>query len=302
MKHVKSGHVSGWMIESINCFADALSMTSGEKTVASYRLDVRKFLAWAETQGIKRIKSLNGDLLTEFLFHCRDKEGKEAASLMRYYMSVRKYFKWLKKTKQVDADLTDGLVPPRCKPKRPYVPTLGQIERLLNVPDTDTQAGARDKAILELAYGSGLRAEEICNLELADINGREITVHGKGEKTRTVPITQECADAIQRYIDGWRGKLRGLVFVSCPRWKALTRNYLVRMVRRRARDAGLENVTTHTLRHAFATHMLDAGMDLRTIQEILGHASIATTQRYLQLSSATMKKKFDQYNPRNKEK
>jgi integrase/recombinase XerD len=176
-----------------------------------------------------------------------------------------------------------------------------EIENILAQIDISTGRGMRDRAIIELIYSSGLRVSELCDLTIEDFRGNAITVKcGKRDKTRTVPVNAMAAKAIIEYIDTCRGKQRGWLFLTLM-GKRMPRERVSRMIGRYATRAGIDGVTAHTLRHACATHLLDAGADLRLIQDVLGHASIASTQRYTHLSSNKMQERFQQFHPRKTE-
>jgi site-specific recombinase XerD len=161
----------------------------------------------------------------------------------------------------------------------------------------DDSAGVRDRAMLELLYSSGLRASELCNLDINDFKYDCVVVReGKRDKTRTIPITQEASSAIKNYLY-IRGFEEGNLFLTENR-KPVRRQLLFKIVCRYANKAGIKGVTTHTLRHACATHLLDEGADIRLIQEILGHSSLTSTQRYAHLSSNKMQQMFKQFHPR----
>ena len=217
---------------------------------------------------------------------------KSASTVNRYFMSIRSFCAFLRKRKHIADDLTEDISIPVAKQKAPRILTIQEIEKLLTQPEN-----LRDKAILELLYSSGLRASELCDLSLEDLGQDNIrVVCGKRGKTRTVPMTQAAIRAIEAYVQE-RGKEEGYLFLTLNR-KQLRRQVVCKMIERNARKAGLERVTTHSLRHACATHLLDSGADLRLIQEVLGHSSIASTQRYTHLSSNKMKSMFEQFHPR----
>jgi site-specific recombinase XerD len=202
--------------------------------------------------------------------------------------------RYLRIRKIITEDLLLEVPTPRIQKKAPYVPTVSEIEAILAIP-----ASRRDKAILELLYSSGLRASELCDLDIRDTSGFQIMVRcGKGGKTRTVPLTQQAYNTMAEYIQE-RGTQPGPLFQTLMQ-KKLRRQLLSKIVTSYAKKAGIEGVTTHTLRHACATHLLDQGADLRLIQEVLGHSSIASTQRYTHLSSNKMQEMFNKFHPRKK--
>lgn len=292
--------ILSWMQVSLDSFIAQLSLSKSAPTVEAYKYDVAKFLEYLMGKNVKRMSSLKPMHIIDYLGDCKQR-GKSDASINRYYMAIRAYCRHLRRSKAVEFDLTEDITPPRNNIKAPYIPTQEEIDRILNAPSTETESGVRDRAILILLYSSGLRATELCDLKLEDFkdNGSIVIKCGKRSKTRTVPITEEAAEAINIYIDKYRGKKPGYLFVT-KMGKQLRRQLLCANVADYAKKVGVEGVTTHTLRHACATHLLDEGADIRLIQEVLGHSSIASTQRYTHLSSNKMQEMFRQFHPRKK--
>lgn len=294
------GKLLNWMKETLEEFVSQLSLSKSSTTVEAYKYDVSKFLDFLCELKIKRLSAVKPMHIVNYLGKCK-REGKSDASINRYYMAIRAYCRHLRRHKYIDGDLTIDLTPPKMTLKAPHIPTVEEMERLIYCPKDSTESGSRDKAMLMLLYSSGLRASELCDIKLEDFKSDgAITVKcGKRGKTRTIPITQEATEAINLYIERYRGKERGYLFVT-KMGKQIRRQLLCALVTYYADKAGLEEVTPHTLRHACATHLLDEGADLRLIQEVLGHTSIASTQRYTHLSSNKMKEMFKAFHPRNK--
>jgi len=289
--------ISSWMLESINAFLAQLTLSKSAPTVEAYKYDVGNFLQYLNERKVRRMSSIKPNHIVEYLSYCKAK-GKSDASINRYYMAIRAYCRYLRRNKLVGFDLTEDITPPRNNLKAPYVPTQEEVARILSMPSSKTESGVRDKAILELLYSSGLRASELCDLQLEDFKENCVLVKcGKRSKTRTIPVTDSASKAIQAYIEKYRGRKAGCLFLTVLR-KKLRRQLLCVIVSDYANKAGVEGVTTHTLRHACATHLLDQGTDLRLIQEVLGHSSIASTQRYTHLSSNKMQEMFRQFHPR----
>jgi integrase/recombinase XerD len=204
----------------------------------------------------------------------------------------------LRKNKIVAHDITEDVSPPKMRQKAPRIPTFEEIKVLLEQPNVENESGLRDRAILDLLYSSGLRASELCDLRLEDIGANQVRVScGKRGKTRTVPMTGSAHKWVMEYVEKYRGRDSGFLFrtLQC---KQIRRQLLCRIVVDYANKAGIDGVTTHTLRHACATHLLDHGADLRMIQEVLGHSTIASTQRYTHLSSHKIHAMFSQFHPR----
>lgn len=289
--------ILSWMLQLLSEYNDTISLTKSTQTVQAYTQDVTRFLEYLQNKGVKRITHMKGQLIITYLGYQKSL-GKSDTSLNRYYMSIRSFCRFLRKTKALSEDISLDVQAPMFRQKAPHVPSMSEIEALLNVPDLTSEAGRRDRAILELLYSSGLRASELCDLNITDCAGHQVIVkQGKRGKTRTVPITQSAYKAITRYIQEDRGIDHGPLFQTIM-GKKLRRQLLCKMVGQYGRKAGIEGITTHTLRHACATHLLDQGADLRLIQEVLGHSSIASTQRYTHLSSNKIQEMFNQFHPR----
>ena len=288
---------SNSMRNNLEDYTMDLSLSKSALTVDAYKRDINKMIDYLEGKNVKRAKSLKSEHIVSFLGHCKA-AGKSDASVNRYYMSIRSFCKYLRRTKHITEDLTEDITTPRNQQKAPRIPTITEINKILEQPNTGTESGMRDKAILELLYSSGLRASELCNVMLQDESGKQIRVTcGKRGKTRTVPITKTAEYWIAQYLENHRGCESGYLFQTCA-GKKIHRGFLYLMVTNYAAKAGIEGVTTHTLRHACATHLLDQGADLRLIQEVLGHSSIASTQRYTHLSSTKMQEMFQTFHPR----
>lgn len=298
---MKQLEILNWMKESLNNFANELSLSKSTPTVEAYWYDVAKFLEYLHEKQVKRMKAMNAGHIVGYLGMCK-KQGKCDSSINRYYMSIRSYCRYLRRNKLIAEDLTQDIVPPKNNQKAPRIPTVEEVNKILSQPNIETESGMRDKAILELLYSSGLRASELCDLQAEDIGHNSVRVTcGKRSKTRTVPITENAADCILEYRQRFRGMHSGYFFVTLQ-GKQIRRQLLCSIVGDYAQKAGVEGITTHTLRHACATHLLDQGADLRMIQEVLGHSSIASTQRYTHLSSNKIQSMFQQFHPRKKEK
>lgn len=291
--------ISNWMKETLESYIAQLALSKSQPTVEAYRYDIAKWLQYLYERNIRRISSIKPSHVIDYLGQCKAM-GKSDASVNRYYMALRSFCRWLRKSRYISVDLTEDISAPKAKQKAPRIPSIEEISAILKAPNIETESGTRDRAILELLYSSGLRASELCDLALEDYKGDSIVVKcGKRGKTRTVPVTTEAANAIEEYVKRYRGKQSGFLFVTMMR-KRIRRQLLGEIVSDYAKKAKVEGITTHTLRHACATHLLDNGADLRLIQEVLGHSSIASTQRYTHLSSNKMREMFMQHHPRKK--
>lgn len=287
------------LAEALESFSAQLSLSWSSATVSGYTFDVRMFLEWLAARKVKRLANIKPEHIISYLGTCKQ-AGKADSSISRYFNSIRAFCKHLRKHKLIAEDITQDITAPSFKNKCPRIPTKEEMLRIVGQPDVTKEHGCRDRAILELLYSSGLRASELCDLSVKDVGDGQVRVEcGKGAKTRTVPITLHAQEAIRAYLTTWRANAQEDEYLFITKYgKQLTRQYLSVLVGDYSRGAGVEGVTTHTLRHACATHLLDKGADLRLIQEVLGHSTIASTQRYTHLSSENMKSMFNQFHPR----
>jgi integrase/recombinase XerD len=225
--------------------------------------------------------------------------GAAPATVMRKLSSLRTFYRHLVREEAISSDPTANLPAARFRRRLPSVLSVEEVARLLEQPDITTLRGLRDRAMLELLYATGLRVSEVVNLTRGDINLDLGLVRcvGKGAKERIVPVGQPAADAVTEYLAGRRDAAPALFLGN--KGRPLTRVAFWRIVQRYARQAGIRTaMSPHTLRHSFATHMLEGGADLRSIQELLGHASIVTTQIYTHVSVDRLREVYQAYHPR----
>jgi integrase/recombinase XerD len=286
-----------------------------EHTQRTYAALLNKFVVWAEKQGISDWKSVEFPHLMAFLQHERERalanEPKESArrlsseSLYLEIAALRALYRFAETEKLLPANVAENLSLPRRWKRLPKALTNQEIDQLLTPETPETPANLCDQAILELAYASGLRLAELRNarLEHLHLDAGFINVVGKGNKERVVPVGSKAVAALERYLAVGRPKLvtprstanvfltrRGTAFAPVTLWLR---------VKQRVRRAGIpRNVTPHMLRHSFATHLLDHGADLRVIQELLGHASISTTEVYTHVAATRLRDVHRKYHPR----
>jgi integrase/recombinase XerD len=245
------------------------------------------------------------DFLTGLATGHDDKRPSSPATIHRKSACLRSFYRHLRREGLRESDPTATLSAPRKNRKLPQVLTRGEVERLLTQPRGTDAHALRDRALLELMYACGLRASEAIGLELGDVevDERVLRARGKGSKERLVPIGQAAARAVRQYLDRGRPALvrcssETALFLNF-RGGRLTRQGLYKIVRRHALGAGLaDRMSPHTLRHTFATHLLAGGCDLRSVQEMLGHADVSTTQLYTHLSSERLKDVYFRAHPR----
>jgi integrase/recombinase XerD len=287
-------------------FADYLGLEAGHSpnTVEAYLRDLYRLAEFALGRGIGDPAALTRPLLREFVFELKDL-GLSAATIRRHVSAIRTYFGFLLGEGIVREDPSDRLESPRLGRTLPEALSVQEIEALLGAPSIEELLGWRDRALLELGYGAGLRVSELCGLTLTDLVLTEglVRVLGKGGKERLVPIGRSVLGAVSVYLHTLRpqldrGKSRQRVFLN-GRGEPLSRVGAWGIVKRAATRAGLSRrVTPHTLRHSFATHLLEGGADLRAVQEMLGHADLSTTQIYTHVDREYLRSIHRQFHPR----
>lgn len=273
-----------------------------ENTLKAYAHDLSDFLAWLEETG-NRPNAIDSSILTRYTSYCRQKKLKPS-SISRRISALRQFYRFLLEEDVIDTDPTRDLSTPKRATYLPEVLNSDEVERLLAVPDTSTPLGIRDKAMLELLYATGLRVTELIGLGLHNLNlhiGYLIT-KGKGDKERLVPIGESARAWVNTYINEVRPSLvtkpTDILFCS-TRGSAMTRQNFWYIIKRYAKAAGIfKPISPHTLRHSFATHLLSGGADLRSLQMMLGHADISTTQIYTHVTSERLKEVHQKYHPR----
>jgi integrase/recombinase XerD len=277
-------------------------------TLEAYRTDLLQFGRFLARRELSALDARPGDVadfLAELAAGDADRPPASTATIHRKTACLRSFYRHVRREGLLESDPTATLTPPRRSRKLPHVLTRGEIDRLLSQPRGMEPAALRDRALLEVMYACGLRASEAIGLELTDVDleDRVLRARGKGSKERVVPIGQPAVQALRAYLERGRPGLvkaarEDHVFVNF-RGGALTRQGLYKIVRRHAVTAGLaDRMSPHTLRHTFATHLLAGGCDLRSVQEMLGHADVSTTQLYTHLSSQRLKDVYFQAHPR----
>jgi integrase/recombinase XerD len=260
-------------------------------TIEAYKRDLKQFSDFLGERHLKEIKE--GDVIA-FLSHLKA-QNYSSSSIYRMLIAVKVFFRFLMKEKAILQDATLNLDTPRVWQLIPEVLTYQEVEKLLSVP----LMGSRDKALLEVIYASGLRVSEVCGLNISDVDEDFIRVKGKGGKERVVPIAKSAVDAVDQYLLHTRGDSKDDALFLSSRGKRIDRITIWKQIKLFAKTAGIaKRISPHTLRHSFATHLLENGADLRIIQEMLGHASIATTDRYTHVSNKHLKDAFSNFHPR----
>ena len=299
------------MYTLINQFIDYMSLERGASphTCRAYRKDLELFADFlAEKKLPTDVAAIDHLTIRLYLGHLYQGKRIKRPSVVRKLATLRTFFRYLKREGIVEKNPAKMVATPKGGKELPHALTVDEAFRILAVPDDATPLGSRDRAVLELLYSSGLRVGELTALKLQDLDlgGGMVRVMGKGGKERLVPIGSKAMEALGSYLER-RGELMEggrsapqYLFLN-NRGGRLTPRSVARMIKKYLPLGGIVKETSpHTFRHSFATHLLDAGADLRGIQELLGHASLSTTQRYTHVSSAKLMEVYDRTHPRAK--
>lgn len=285
---------------------DFISYIASEKglasnTIEAYERDIKDFILYLNNVEINDIESVEKQHIIDFLTHLKDQD-LSSSTICRHLVTIKVFYRFLKRERLVEVNLTLYIESPKLWQIIPQVLSNNEIARLFKEPDLSTELGARDRAILEVTYSSGLRVSELCRLEIYDVDDTFVRVLGKGGKERLVPLGEKAIEAVDYYLLHFRDHRAGpeekALFLS-KRGKPIERTAIWKMIKAYAKTAGIEKkISPHSLRHSFATHLLDGGADLRVIQEMLGHANIKSTDRYTQASYKHIKEAFENFHPR----
>ena len=288
----------------IDAFIDSVWLEDGLSalTLAAYRRDLSALAIWLHTQNTSLSSAVEAHLQAYFA-HRHDQT--KATSANRRMTVFRRFYRWALRDNRLLADPTLKLLSAKQPLRLPKSLSEAQVDALLNAPDAETPLGLRDRAMLELLYASGLRVSELVNLPLLSLNMREgvLRITGKGDKERLVPFGEEAGDWMQRYLDSARSELLANknspdVFVT-QRGAAMSRVMFWMLIKKYSLLADIHvPLSPHTLRHAFATHLLNHGADLRAVQMLLGHADISTTTIYTHVARERLKQLHAQHHPR----
>ncbi len=287
-------------------FTDYLALERGlaQNSIDAYRRDVARYLSFLADRGIESAAQATQDDVLDLLYQLRDC-GLQAVSLARNLSAIRTFYRFLSAEGLPQSDPTQYLDPPKLGRKLPTVLSRWEVERLLEQPDASSPLGIRDRAMLEFLYATGLRVSELLALSCSQLLFREglVRTFGKGSKERMVPVGQKAIEWVTRYLTDVRprlckGRSQGVLFLN-RRGQPMSRMGFWRILRRYVQMAGIEKkVSPHTLRHSFATHLLEGGADLRAVQEMLGHTDISTTQIYTHIDREYLKEVHRTFHPR----
>jgi integrase/recombinase XerD len=287
-------------------FTDYIALEQGlsPRTQEGYERDLRRFAEYAESKGVTAPPDITAKLLREYVYHLKDL-GLSPSSIRRNVSAVRSYFRFLTGDGVVVRDPSERLETPKKWRTLPEVLSVEEVQRLLASPTLDDALVFRDRALLELAYGAGLRVSEWITLGVRDLMLEDglVRVFGKGSKERLVPIGRSAIGAVAVYLRELRPRLekgegKGVLLLNA-RGKPLSRMGAWKILRIHVDRAGIiKHVSPHTLRHSFATHLLEGGADLRAVQEMLGHVDIATTQIYTHVDREYLRQVHRSFHPR----
>ena len=291
---------------TVKAFLDYLKIEAGlsENTILGYGRDLRDFAAFCLSKGVKKPDSIRTETLFGYAKSLA-RQSKAEASINRSVVAIKMFMRFCKMMGHIEDDLTVFLESPKLWQKLPIVCSKDQVAKLLNCPDEKEPFYLRDRALLELLYATGTRASEAAGLRLGDVNLKigYVRCLGKGKKERVIPLNRTAIAAANEYIERLRPNLvkpfSGDFLLLSRTGRGLSRIEIWRIVKKHARIAGLpRQMTTHTLRHCFATHLLSGGADLRSVQEMLGHVDIATTQIYTHVDQERLKNIHKKFHPR----
>lgn len=295
------------MRESVESFLNYLSVerSLSKNTIVSYRRDLEKYIRYLKDSNINSLSQTARKNISDFMFGLKD-AGLSAVSIARNLAAIKVLYRFLVRERILTTDPSSLLDSPKLWKKIPDVLSGPEVEALLEAPDLKTARGLRDKAILELMYATGLRVSEAVNLKIQDVHfdAGFLRCIGKGSKERIVPLGKESIQAIKKYLEEARPKLarpgREDAFLFLSRLgKKISRQSFWKLVKHYAKRARIKkNIRPHTLRHSFATHLLERGADLRSVQEMLGHADISTTQIYTHIDKNRLKMIHKNFHPR----
>lgn len=274
-----------------------------KNTLESYTRDIKQYLTYLTESNIKSVSSTNKTTIITYLIYLQ-KSGKAASTISRNLASIRSFYQYLLLNKIVDKDPTSSLESPKNEKKLPSILTLEEVDILLSQPQINTHKGLRDKAMLELLYATGIRVSELISLSVQDVNLEVGFIKCSNEtKERIIPIGSIAANVLKEYLDKTRkyfikNNNENSLFLNYHGGR-LTRQGFWKIIKSYTQKAKIEKkITPHTLRHSFATHLIQNGADLKSVQEMLGHSDISTTQVYTHLTKNKIKDVYNKTHPR----
>ena len=292
------------MQETIQSFTDYLQTEkkASKNTEVSYQRDLRKLAVFLKEHGIEKPEQMNATVLNSYLLYL-EREHFSPATISRSIAAIHMFCQYACQEGKMVSDPSKALQPPRVERKMPEILSIAEVDLLLRQPKTDTPKGIRDKAMLEMLYATGIRVSELIHLKIQDVNLMMGYITCRDEKERIVPFGGPAKKALEQYLGSARAALMhgrddDVLFVNCS-GGSMSRQGFWKILKSYAKSAGITaDITPHTLRHSFATHMLAGGADLRVLQEILGHADISTTQIYTHVDRTHLREVYLSAHPR----
>ena len=276
---------------------------TSKNTEVSYERDLNKMEAYLEKRGVEDPARATATDLNGYLNYLRENQFA-ASTISRSVASMRSFYQFLFKMHRIESDPSENLRPPKVEKKAPEILTVEEVDLLLRQPCLRTAKGLRDKAMMELLYATGMRVSELIHLEVSDVNLKLGYVDcSDGAKERIIPFGYTCKEALDQYLREGRGEFpgepeSGILFPNCS-GKVMSRQGFWKVLKRYAAEAGITaDITPHTLRHSFAAHMLQNGADIKSLQEMLGHSDISSTQMYLNLNENRIRDVYMKAHPR----
>ena len=293
------------MDKLIREFIEYLEYEKGysKKTIISYEKDLELFNIFLKENKITNITSIDYNTIRKYLSHLHDNKY-EASSISRKISALRSFFKYMLKEKHIKNNPMTLISNPKKEKKLPKYLNYEEMERLLNSIDIEEKEGVRNKLIIELLYSTGIRVSELVNIKIKDINIHEeqIKIFGKGSKERIVLFGSKAKETLKLYLTTFKDEFKGNIndqYLLINKGKPLTTNKIELIVKEVLKKSALKlNISPHTLRHTFATHMLDSGADLKSVQELLGHENLKTTAIYTHVSNERLKNVYLHSHPR----
>ncbi|MCR4319204.1 MAG: tyrosine recombinase XerC [Candidatus Brocadiaceae bacterium] len=277
------------------------------QTLRAYRNDLQQYLSFLNAERCSSFGSVTRLLLRKFLAF-QKKQDYSKTTIARKFVSIRSFYKFLCREGILEFNPVESIRTPKLNRNLPEFMSINETETLLNIPDLNTLLGIRDSAIMETLYSTGMRVSELAGIDVSDVDfsGGVVKVKGKGKKERLLPIGNHALNAIQAYMDKRNsdsslrvlGRNNKALFLN-NRGGRLTERSVARMLEKYVKKAGMNTrISPHTFRHSFATHLLDRGADLRSVQELLGHANLSTTQIYTHITTERLKEVYNKAHPR----
>jgi integrase/recombinase XerD len=289
---------------AIREFVNYISVEKGlaANSILAYERDLKMYANFLSSKKITEPTDITRDHITKFLFHEKERK-QEVSSIARALVAIKVFHRFLVRERVLTEDVTRVLESPKLWKYLPTFLTGREVEAILGAPDVRKETGIRDRAILELLYATGMRVSELVGLKLGDLNLESgfLKCCGKGGKERIVPLGRSANEAVMKYLNRVRPTniKQSQVFMGLKRTDKLSRQAIWQMIRKYAKQARIKKqITPHTFRHSFATHLLEGGADLRVVQELLGHADISTTQIYTHISKDRLKTVHSEFHPR----